>query len=415
MQMYQLCHIWQLPAFLFLVSATASNKLSAQTSYSLDSILYWEGAEDRLRTRDVVKDKDEKGQHLLVDEYKYSATRDLDGRDQKVYTYFENGKRASFTRKRSFFPLDTFFIYDRREYNSFLDQTYAEFLREYNFSPEGPTLEVKKKVTVTTISDSHGRVVERNSFEEENSETSLVQREVLIRNGNRVDTIFRYILDQDEVLRLDRTTIYDYDTINSKQTISYYNQDNILTSQRLQTYRENNLPDSSWWYSFNNNGDTINYIMNTNSYSYQPFTRTVFSFKKAHPSGEILFGAHHIFSYLDEEREYPQEEWTYWWDHQLEEFQFRSRRKYYYSLITAPSVVSATSDFKIYPNPANNILYLESRHNSKIQEISVLSVHGLKLKFLTPVNERIDTSDWPSGLYFLLINNKYTAKILVQH
>lgn len=145
MRKYLLCHVWRIFFSIIIIGISSGQRLPAQTAYSLDSTIRWKGPEGILQRREVIQLKNEDGQRLLSDVFNYSDNGEIKAHEQLKYTYFDGGEISSFTQKRSFFPLDTFFIYSRREYNTFGDRTYHESLQEYNVSPFGLTLEVTKK------------------------------------------------------------------------------------------------------------------------------------------------------------------------------------------------------------------------------------------------------------------------------
>lgn len=88
----------------------------------------------------------------------------------------------------------------------------------------------------------------------------------------------------------------------------------------------------------------------------------------------------------------------------------------------ATSDISVANTIKLYPNPAERILHIQSSSSNKIQEISIKDMAGRKVlnTRLETVLQAIDldTEMLPSGLYFVQIvsENGYTEvqKVIVQ-
>jgi hypothetical protein len=88
----------------------------------------------------------------------------------------------------------------------------------------------------------------------------------------------------------------------------------------------------------------------------------------------------------------------------------------------ATSDISVANTIKLYPNPAERILHIESLRSNKIQEISIIDMAGRKVlnTRLETVLQAIDldTEMLPSGLYFVQIvsENGYTEvqKLIVR-
>ncbi|WP_298537125.1 T9SS type A sorting domain-containing protein [uncultured Algibacter sp.] len=67
---------------------------------------------------------------------------------------------------------------------------------------------------------------------------------------------------------------------------------------------------------------------------------------------------------------------------------------------------------KIYPNPAQNFIHIDSRE--PIKEVKIYSINGSLIK--NTINSRINISNLPSGLYFIdvLINTKIVRKKFIK-
>lgn len=76
-----------------------------------------------------------------------------------------------------------------------------------------------------------------------------------------------------------------------------------------------------------------------------------------------------------------------------------------FSLETNTGVDDLISQFgiSIYPNPASDFLYVES--SKKLESIEVLTIEGRILRSVSDPNDpKISTADFPSGFYFLRVN-----------
>jgi hypothetical protein len=68
----------------------------------------------------------------------------------------------------------------------------------------------------------------------------------------------------------------------------------------------------------------------------------------------------------------------------------------------------------IYPNPANDFVWVKNLNNETIDNIEVLSIEGKLIKSV-PVNttiHKIDIHDLNTGIYLLKINQKENSKIV---
>jgi len=76
------------------------------------------------------------------------------------------------------------------------------------------------------------------------------------------------------------------------------------------------------------------------------------------------------------------------------------------------------SDFKIYPNPASNVITVQSKNDNKIASFQVLDLLGKEVISAKNINNKLDVSNVSSGMYLLQINsdngNSVTKKIVIE-
>lgn len=75
----------------------------------------------------------------------------------------------------------------------------------------------------------------------------------------------------------------------------------------------------------------------------------------------------------------------------------------------------SNSDFSIYPNPANNVLNIASKH-SPINSVAIYNVLGQEVNrynFSDSISETINISSLKAGLYMVQINNSTTKRLIV--
>ena len=63
---------------------------------------------------------------------------------------------------------------------------------------------------------------------------------------------------------------------------------------------------------------------------------------------------------------------------------------------------NSTVDFKIYPNPASEKIFISSEEK-QIESLNIISIKGEKVFKITPINNQIDVSALSKGLYFIEI------------
>lgn len=74
------------------------------------------------------------------------------------------------------------------------------------------------------------------------------------------------------------------------------------------------------------------------------------------------------------------------------------------------------SDFKVYPNPANDFINIESK-NIKVSSVDMYNVLGAKVLSSELTNNRVNVSNLVKGVYFMKINSEggsATKKVVIQ-
>lgn len=77
-------------------------------------------------------------------------------------------------------------------------------------------------------------------------------------------------------------------------------------------------------------------------------------------------------------------------------------------LLNNQNLVAESFDFTLYPNPAQNELFIQLSVFNKNTEIFIYNTLGEKIwtKTLNQPNEKIDISHWAKGIYFVQVKNK---------
>jgi hypothetical protein len=84
------------------------------------------------------------------------------------------------------------------------------------------------------------------------------------------------------------------------------------------------------------------------------------------------------------------------------------------SVTTLIEKTELSSNLKVYPNPVENILHVETDKTG--MDYQLLNINGQTVSNgkLENMNQEINFSDLPAGIYFLKINNEKTHKIIKQ-
>ena len=75
------------------------------------------------------------------------------------------------------------------------------------------------------------------------------------------------------------------------------------------------------------------------------------------------------------------------------------------------------SDFKIYPNPASDILHIETHNNIQITSVHIYNILGKQVLNKKTINNGIDVSNLKKGVYMIeIVSNKFSTikKIIKQ-
>ena len=76
-----------------------------------------------------------------------------------------------------------------------------------------------------------------------------------------------------------------------------------------------------------------------------------------------------------------------------------------YRTVILSSREFVTSNFKVYPNPTTDALFLYTE-NQIVKELTIYSISGKKMMQPAPRDQKIDISLLPAGLYFLEIRTE---------
>ncbi|UTW63147.1 T9SS type A sorting domain-containing protein [bacterium SCSIO 12741] len=78
---------------------------------------------------------------------------------------------------------------------------------------------------------------------------------------------------------------------------------------------------------------------------------------------------------------------------------------YYFKVNGMFSAVESESSLRVYPNPTTGMLRIESNGND-IEQLEVVSITGEQILKVQPQTTLLDLSEFPAGLYFLMISHQ---------
>ena len=64
------------------------------------------------------------------------------------------------------------------------------------------------------------------------------------------------------------------------------------------------------------------------------------------------------------------------------------------------------NDIKIFPNPADDVIFLQNSGNPEVNEIKIFDIYGRNISIPMSENYRLDVSHLKSGIYFLKISDR---------
>lgn len=84
------------------------------------------------------------------------------------------------------------------------------------------------------------------------------------------------------------------------------------------------------------------------------------------------------------------------------------------SVTTLIKKTELSSNLKVYPNPVENILHVETDKTGMDYQLLNINGQAVSNGKLENMTQEINFSDLPAGTYFLKINNEKTHKIIKQ-
>jgi polyhydroxybutyrate depolymerase len=89
-------------------------------------------------------------------------------------------------------------------------------------------------------------------------------------------------------------------------------------------------------------------------------------------------------------------------------------QKYIDDILSVPDYVSLENSILVFPNPTNNLIYIESSPELELQEIILYNTRGTTIKRKL-INNSVDITNLNSGIYFLSLKyskGTFTKKII---
>ena len=82
---------------------------------------------------------------------------------------------------------------------------------------------------------------------------------------------------------------------------------------------------------------------------------------------------------------------------------------------TGFSVVEPSSSFQFFPNPANDILNISNKTNAQMKIENALGQVIETIQLSANAQQTISMSNYPNGIYFMILDGKFSSKFIVKH
>lgn len=115
---------------------------------------------------------------------------------------------------------------------------------------------------------------------------------------------------------------------------------------------------------------------------------------------------------------YIQIEISYWYDPSIMSWSVNGKIEYFYTNVTSVNDLVAKTTVKTYPNPASDVLIINS--DDEISNLRIFNINGQLVMSINPASKEatVDVSNFANGIYFVhVLSNKGNSvqKIIVQH
>ena len=82
---------------------------------------------------------------------------------------------------------------------------------------------------------------------------------------------------------------------------------------------------------------------------------------------------------------------------------------------TGFSIVESSSSLKFFPNPANEILSISNKTNAQVNIENALGQVIETIQLSANSQQIVSLSNYPNGIYFIIIDGKFSSKFIVNH
>jgi hypothetical protein len=82
---------------------------------------------------------------------------------------------------------------------------------------------------------------------------------------------------------------------------------------------------------------------------------------------------------------------------------------------TGFSVIEPSSSFQFFPNPANDILNISNKTNAQMKIENALGQVIETIQLSANAQQTISMNNYPNGIYFMILDGKFSSKFIVKH
>jgi hypothetical protein len=213
---------------------------------------------------------------------------------------------------------------------------------------------------------------------------------------------------------------YEYENSNLITRYQYgsTNQELVLEWRMNYFYNASNLKEMEIYTSFNEiTFEVEDSVKSIFSYNSIDLVDTVTNYNWEYNSNEWLKYKNTVYLYDENDNLEVNEIFNF--DQEINQWTPFTKRNYYWSMLTGGLFENCNYSIEIYPNPASNHLFIQTRYSNEIEYLYLTSTDG-KQKYIlgnknAVIEKVIDISHIPSGTYVLngIIGNDKFSKLII--